>query len=187
MKNINFLLATSVTAAVVIGTLGFANFSNAESNSRLIAQNSSENMQNRGQGQGRRHQRPDFAAAAAQLGTTEEQLKQLLGVPERPPHPDFTEAASKLGVSEAQLRQALGITIDPETGEPNRPRNRPDLAQAASQLGVTEEAIKEALGRPEGGRGNRPRLDIAGTAAQLGVTEAQVIEALGLPTRPPGE
>lgn len=49
-------------------------------------------------------QPPDLAAAATQLGLTEQQLREALG----PPPPDFAAAASKLGISEAALRQALG-------------------------------------------------------------------------------
>jgi hypothetical protein len=49
---------------------------------------------------------PDLAAAAAQLGISEQQLREALG----PPPPDFAAAAQKLGLSEAQLRQALNVT-----------------------------------------------------------------------------
>lgn len=48
--------------------------------------------------------RPDLAAAAAQLGITEQQLREALG----PPPPNLTSAAAKLGISEEALRQALG-------------------------------------------------------------------------------
>jgi hypothetical protein len=47
--------------------------------------------------------RPDLAAAAAQLGLTEQQLREALG----PPPPAVAAAAQKLGISEAELRQAL--------------------------------------------------------------------------------
>ncbi|MEK7277480.1 MAG: YHYH protein, partial [Chloroflexota bacterium] len=53
-----------------------------------------------GQGQG-----PDLAAAAAQLGITETQLRDALG----PPPPDLAAAAGRLGLTEAQLRAALGV------------------------------------------------------------------------------
>ncbi|MBM4424910.1 MAG: DUF1566 domain-containing protein [Chloroflexi bacterium] len=55
-----------------------------------------------GQGTG---QGPDLAAAAAQLGVTEQQLRDALG----PPPPDLAAAAARLGVTEAQLRAALGV------------------------------------------------------------------------------
>jgi hypothetical protein len=61
-----------------------------------------------------RHPRPDFKAAAAKLGITEQKLKDALGVPpnppvggasggqnlnQRPPRPDFKAAAAKLGIT----------------------------------------------------------------------------------------
>jgi len=46
---------------------------------------------------------PDLAAAAAQLGVTEEQLRLALG----PPPPDIEAAASSLGVTTGALRAAL--------------------------------------------------------------------------------
>lgn len=182
--NYKIFLASSLASACLVGAIGYAHYSNAASQPHLLGQNSSPDSEPTQPFQmrpKRRHRRIDFAAAATQLGTTEAQLKQLLGVPERP---DLAEVASNLGVTGTQLREALGIALDPETGEPTRPRTRPDLAAAATQLGVTETELKEALGFP--GR-DRPRLDIAGTAAALGVTEAQVIEALGLPVLPAGQ
>jgi len=47
----------------------------------------------------------DFAAAAAELGVSEQALRQALG----PPPPDFTAAAAQLGVTEQALIAALGI------------------------------------------------------------------------------
>ncbi|MEM7345663.1 MAG: DUF1566 domain-containing protein [Chloroflexota bacterium] len=47
---------------------------------------------------------PDFAAAAAQLGVTEQALKDALGEPP----PDFAAAAATLGITEQALREALG-------------------------------------------------------------------------------
>jgi hypothetical protein len=47
---------------------------------------------------------PDLARAAAQLGITEQQLREALG----PPPPNFADTAAKLGISEQALRQALG-------------------------------------------------------------------------------
>jgi hypothetical protein len=48
---------------------------------------------------------PDFAAAAAELGISEESLMNALGNPGQ--RPDFAAAASVLGVSEAELMEAL--------------------------------------------------------------------------------
>jgi hypothetical protein len=65
-----------------------------------------QNGQQQGQPQGNNGSqdgRPDMAAAAAQLGLTEQQLQEALG----PPPPDFAAAAQKLGISEEDLRQAL--------------------------------------------------------------------------------
>jgi len=49
---------------------------------------------------------PDMAAAAAQLGITEQQLQTALG----PPPPDLAAAAQTLGISEDELRRALQAT-----------------------------------------------------------------------------
>lgn len=46
---------------------------------------------------------PDFSAAADQLGVTEHELQDALGMP-----PNFSNAAQTLGVSEAELIDALG-------------------------------------------------------------------------------
>ncbi|MEZ4645664.1 MAG: DUF1566 domain-containing protein [Chloroflexota bacterium] len=48
---------------------------------------------------------PDLAAAAAQLGVSEQALRAALGAPP----PDLTAAAAALGVSEAELVAALGV------------------------------------------------------------------------------
>ena len=66
---------------------------------------------------------PDFAAAAAQLGVTEEALIAALGDSNQGP-PDFAAAAQTLGVTEAELMAALDIAAGggPE-GQP--PANRP--------------------------------------------------------------
>ncbi|KAA3643032.1 MAG: YHYH protein [Chloroflexi bacterium] len=55
---------------------------------------------------------PDLSAAAAQLGVSEEALRNALGAPP----PDLAAAAQALGVSEDALRQALGV---PAGGGPN--------------------------------------------------------------------
>lgn len=47
---------------------------------------------------------PDLAAAAAQLGVSEAELRAALG----PPPPDLAAAAAQLGISEADLRAVLG-------------------------------------------------------------------------------
>lgn len=58
-----------------------------------------------GQGQGRRQGgAPDFAAAAEQLGVTEQELVDAIGGPP----PDFAAAAEILGVTEEALEGALG-------------------------------------------------------------------------------
>jgi hypothetical protein len=203
----------SITSLVIVGALGWTVSATVSAKTalspNLLVQASPEDP---AQGQMRKERRRiDFSAAAAQLGTTEAELKEALGVPARPPEgdrpenrpenrpegsrparPSFQEAATQLGVSEEQLTQALGLTIDPQTGEPSRPRNRPDLQAAATELGVTKEQLKAALGMPdrpptEGPQGRRGRLDIAGAATKLGVTEDQLIQALGIPARPAGD
>jgi len=62
----------------------------------------------RPQGQG-----PDFAAAAAQLGITEQALRAALG----PPPPDFAAAAAQLGITEQALRNALGVQAGGNPGQ----------------------------------------------------------------------
>ena len=61
------------------------------------------------QGGGQGGQGPDFAAAAEQLGVTEEALMDALGDPSQG-QPDFAAAATKLGITEAELMAALGVT-----------------------------------------------------------------------------
>ncbi|MEG4802455.1 hypothetical protein QUB63_15240 [Microcoleus sp. ARI1-B5] len=87
----------------------------------------------------RRHPpRIDFAAAAKQLGITEAELIEALGLPAKPPEPpsdnnrplypppppplDIPGAAKKLGVTEARLIQILGIPPRPP-GDRNIPDN----------------------------------------------------------------
>jgi hypothetical protein len=50
----------------------------------------------------------DYAAVAAKLGVTEEQLKAAFGDTEQGP-PDMAAAAQTLGISEDELRAALGF------------------------------------------------------------------------------
>jgi hypothetical protein len=191
-----WLLPTAAAFALGIVTHAWIDQSATAAN-LMVAQETSPTPSESSSRDGRGHRhRIDFAAAAAQLGTTEATLKAALGVPEHR-GPDLAAAAMQLGITEAQLREALGLQLDPQTGEIIPPETRPDLPAAAATLGVSEEALRTALGRPDGegcgpgghheggGRhGGRPRLDIAGAAAQLGVSEQQVIEALGLPPRP---
>ena len=128
-----------IATPLVIGSVGFVSANRATAQADVnVKQEQTEKMG------GRKHQRPDFAAAATELGVTEEALKTALGVPEtrpengqRPPRPDFEAAANELGVTEEALKQALGV-----------PRNRPDLDAAATQLGITKTELKTALGLP---------------------------------------
>ena len=70
--------------------------------------------QNQANGQGRPE--IDFAAAATQLGVTEDALRAALGAPP----PDFDAAAAELGVSVEDLIAALGIPAGgpPQGGQP---------------------------------------------------------------------
>lgn len=69
-------------------------------------------------------QMPDLAAAAEQLGVTEEALATALGDPGQGV-PDFAAAAAELGITEADLMAALGIAEGgmPPGGQP--PAGRP--------------------------------------------------------------
>ncbi|MEA5552670.1 hypothetical protein VB713_17140, partial [Anabaena cylindrica UHCC 0172] len=85
---------------------------------------------------------------------------------QRPPHPDFQAAAAKLGVTEQQLKAALGVPANPPSqGNGNQRPPRPDFKTAAAKLGVTEQQLKAALGVPANppsqGNGNQrpPRPD----------------------------
>jgi NACalpha-BTF3-like transcription factor len=99
---------------------------------------------------------PDFAGAAAFLGTTEQDLMDTLRSLHqqgegRGPHPDFAAVAEHYGVSEAELINALGVPAE---------RPEPDLAAAAQTLGVSEADLMAALqaNRPGGpGRGGPGR------------------------------
>ncbi|MFL9455164.1 hypothetical protein [Scytonema tolypothrichoides] len=182
-----------IAIPVVAGTLSliFLNQVNAAHPSYRVAQAAQQpNQQPEGQ---RRPPRPDWKAAAAKLGVTEQQLKDALGVPanppsqadpnQRPPRPDWKAAAAKLGVTEQQLKDALGV----------RPHPRPNLKAASAKLGVTEQQLKDALGvpanPPDRAAPNQrpPRPDLKAVAAKLGVTEQQLKDALGVPPHPRGE
>lgn len=56
---------------------------------------------------------PDFAAAAAILGVSEDVLIDAMGDP-RGGHPDFAAIAEKLGVTEEDLIAALGVPTSPK-------------------------------------------------------------------------
>jgi hypothetical protein len=60
-------------------------------------------------GPGEQQEMPDLAAAAAELGVTEEELEAALGDPEQGA-PDFAAAAAELGVTEEALMEALGAS-----------------------------------------------------------------------------
>jgi membrane-bound lytic murein transglycosylase B len=199
---INRNLLAAFAGSLLISSLGLTfateaiaadNFANALPNLNIIAQNSPQPQQ---ENPGSPH-RPDFAAAAKQLGVSEAELIKALGLPEKPPtgangrpdgpppKPDFAGAAKKLGVTEEQLIKALGIP----------PHHRPDFAGAAKKLGVSEKDLIAALGIPDkpptgaNGRpdGSPPKPDFAGAAKKLGVSEEQLINALGVPPHPPGD
>nr|MDZ8287229.1 hypothetical protein [Nostoc sp. ChiSLP01] len=75
---------------------------------------------------------------------------------QRPPRPDFKAAAAKLGVTEQQLKNALGVPANPPTpGDGNQRPPRPDLKAAAAKLGVTEQQLIDALGIPPHPQGDR--------------------------------
>lgn len=124
----------ATTISVMAGTFGLISLNqvNAASPSYRIAQAAQQpNQQPDGQ---RRPPRPDFAAAAAKLGLTEQKLKDALGVPanppsqgnqnQLPPRPDFQAAAAKLGVTEQKLKDALGVPPHPPGDRPESPANR---------------------------------------------------------------
>lgn len=183
MKLRNLLLIASVP--VLIGSYSFIATNKVTAESSVFAMEQTEQRKQDDQ-KGKRRGGPDFAAAASELGITEETLKTALGVPEtppeagqRPPRPDFEAAASQLGITEEALKTALG--------KGGRGHRRPDFEAAASQLGVTEAALKTALGVPETPpeNGERPpRPDFAAAATQLGVTETELKDALGVRPRP---
>ncbi|MBD1866802.1 hypothetical protein H6F95_05680 [Cyanobacteria bacterium FACHB-471] len=135
--------------------------------------------------EGRTRRQIDFAAAASELGISEAELREALGIsadsstePGQRQRLDIPGAATRLNVTEERLVEALGIP-------PRRPR--PDFAAAAATLGVTEDELTAALGIPknppaEGEQAGRPpRPDFAAAAETLGVTEQQLREALGVP------
>ncbi len=127
------LLALPGTALLLgFSSLTFPDRTTANSNT-VLAQSQPEPSQER-----RHPPRIDFAAAPKQLGVTEAELIEALGLPAKPPEPpsennrppnppprprlDIPGAAKKLEVTEAELIQILGIPPRPP-GDRNLPQN----------------------------------------------------------------
>lgn len=91
--------------------------------------------QNQAAGQGQDRPQVDFAAAAAQLGVTEDALRAALGAPP----PDFDSAAAELGVSVQDLITALGV-----------PRGGPSGGQGAPPNGGQPNGGQPTDGAPQG-------------------------------------
>jgi hypothetical protein len=178
---IRLLIASSLLVGTVGLTLYQANpATSLETGTPLEAIAQATTDQAPREGRGRRQ--IDFAAAASELGISEAELREALGItadsstePGQRPRLDISGAATRLNITEERLVEALGI------------RPRPDLAAAAATLGVTEDELKAALGIPEnppteGEQAERPRRpDFTAAAETLGVTEQQLREALGVP------
>ncbi|MGF1513343.1 MAG: hypothetical protein ACFB5Z_06565 [Elainellaceae cyanobacterium] len=186
----NYRFTLAIAAAALVGAIGVANANAANTSAtdlrpdQAARTSGAERVKRHHGGRGRGHHRIDFADAAAELNTTEAELKAALGIPENreeAARARFVAAAAELDVTPEALRDALGVSIDPETGRPERPRTRPDLEAAATQLGVTAAELRAAFGFSEEDGRRGPRLDIAGAAAQFGVSEAELTELLGLP------
>ena len=133
IMKITSLLALPATALLLgFSSLTFPDRTTANSNT-LLAQSQPEPSQER-----RHRPRIDFAAAAKQLGVSEAELIEALGLPAKPPEPpsennrppsppprprlDIPGAAKKLGVTEAELIKILGIPPRPP-GDRNLPQN----------------------------------------------------------------
>jgi len=133
LMKIASLLALPATALLLgFSSLTFPDRTTANSNT-LLAQSQPEPTQER-----RHPPRIDFAAAAKQLGVTEAELIEALGLPAKPPEPpsennrppspppppplDIPGAAKKLGVTETELIKILGIPPRPP-GDRNLPQN----------------------------------------------------------------
>jgi cytochrome c556 len=133
----------------------------------------------------------DLAAAAEQLGVSEEELSAALGDLEQG-MPDLEAAATQLGVTVEELSAALGFQGGGTPGGRGFDLSQIDLAAAAEQLGVSEEDLTAALGDME-----QDMPDFEAAAAQLGVTVDELYAALGFPEgfapggggpgEPPGE
>jgi hypothetical protein len=117
----------------------------------------------------------DLAAAAEQLGVTEEQLSAALGDLSQG-MPDLEAAAAQLGVTVEELSAVLGFQGGGMPGGRGFDISQLDLAAAAEQLGVTEEELTAALGDLSQGMP-----DFEAAAAQLGVTVDELYTALGFP------
>jgi len=133
IMKITSLLALPATALLLgFSSLTFPHQTTTNSNT-VLAQSQPEPNQER-----RHPPRIDFAAAAKQLGVSEAELIEALGLPAKPPEPpsennrppsppphprlDIPGAAKKLGVTEAELIKILGIPPRPP-GDRNVPQN----------------------------------------------------------------
>ncbi len=87
--------------------------------SQDIGANDAGGPPDRGNDNGQRGGAPDFSAAAATLGISEQTLRDALGTPNQGP-PDFAAAAETLGVTEEALMEALGINGDRPQGGPGQ-------------------------------------------------------------------
>ncbi|MGB3135908.1 MAG: hypothetical protein WBB18_03785 [Nodosilinea sp.] len=153
------LITTGLTMAL-LGGLGLAAFSQTTQQPP-----GTQSVKQQPEGRGRGHGR--LAAAAAELGVSETDLKTALGLPaEPPPRPDLAAAAAQLGISEADLQDAM------HSGSGERGQR---LATAAAELNISEANLRTALGLPAE---PPPRPDLAAAAAQLGVSEADLQNAL---------
>ncbi|WP_198806405.1 hypothetical protein [Leptolyngbya sp. BL0902] len=84
------------TAATQLGT--------TEDELRTSLRNQMQAHRQARQGQGPHGGPPDFTALAQQYGVSEAEFRQIMGVPNRP---DLAAAAAQLGVSEEALQGAL--------------------------------------------------------------------------------
>lgn len=84
------------TAAAQLGT--------TEDELRDTMRNFMQTQRQNRQGQGPHAGPPDFTAIAQQYGVGEEEFRRIMGIPDRP---DLATAAAQLGVSEDALREAL--------------------------------------------------------------------------------
>ena len=132
---------------------------------------------------GQRRPQIDFAAAAEELGVSEETLQTALRESAAGQgKPDFAAVAETLGVTEEELVAALGIPAGRADGEQGRQRPQIDFAAAAEELGVSEETLQTALRESAAGQG---KPDFAAVAETLGVTEEALKDALGIPANAP--
>ncbi len=133
------------------------------------------NCQGQGRGQRGAQRGEHLAAAAAQLGVSEADLRSALGMPDqRPQRPDLAAAAAQLGTTEDELRTSLRSFMQSQrqARQGQGPQaGHPDFTALAQQYGVSEAEFRRIMGIP-----NRP--DLAAAAAQLGVSEADLRSAL---------